>query len=203
MEKEQFDKLKRLIETMDDAVQVYVNDKLCNVVNGDESYIAFVNMREDYPNRTDLPDSALFIQPESDCNVTFNMLDGLDLVASVDVDEKDGSVPSRITFAKVTRNWCLKVPEPPREITFRCPSCGHDKFVSVWEQELTRDESAKLLADGRVVIDTASDAKPGARRFVEYCCANGLCDAAWCDSVEMAQCGCFPGHNKNSISNHG
>lgn len=190
MKKEQFDKLKRLIETLDDDVQVYVNDKLCNVYNTDESYIAFVNMREDYPNRTDLPDSALFIQPESDCNVTFNILDGL--VVSVDVDKNDGRVSSHITFAKVTRNWCMKAPEPPGEIAFRCPSCGHDKFVSVWEQELTWDESAKLQADGRLVIDSVGDAKPGPGHFVEYCCANSLCDAAWSNSTEMAQCGCFP-----------
>lgn len=195
-----FEKLKRVIAAMDEDTLAYVDGYLCNV-HEDRDFIAFVNVADDDPNM-DIPDSALLITPESDCEIKLHWLNGQ--VVSIDVNEHDGCVPSHITFAKAVRNHGLTVSELESDPTFRCPKCGHNEFSSTFVKKFARNDSVSVSEDGSLYIsdnENSPEVVDPVLIFTGYRCGNKRCCATWNSLDEMVHDGCFPEYNK--IQDHG
>lgn len=91
-----FNRLKAVVESLPEAALVYVDDRLHNLAI-EENYVAFIDVRDDDPNR-EMPDSALLITTDADCKISF-IMDGK-AIEAIEVDLNDGCVPQRITFAR-------------------------------------------------------------------------------------------------------
>lgn len=190
-----FEKLKRVIAAIDENILVYVDGYLCNV-HEDRDAIFFINVVDDDPNM-DIPDSALYITPKSDCAIKLHWLNGK--VMSIDVDEHDGCVPRHITFAKAILGHGLTVSELEPELTFRCPKCGSNRFSSTFVKKFARNDSVSVSEGGSLYIsdnEASPEVVDPALLFTGYICGNKRCCAEWNSLDEMVHDGCFPEYNK-------